>query len=115
MSYNPDIPEEDKEVLNNQSEEGKGDYFKDRQEPVDYEGEDLDIPELDDEQFNPTKNKADDSEKEERPKESAESQVDIESESETVYKNEDAEKYKDPSEKSRKHEGGNNGKKGGVL
>ena len=111
MKYNPDITEEDKEVLNNQSEEGKGDYFKDRQEPVDYEGEDLDIPEMDDGQFNPTLNKADESEKQERPKEATDSQVDIESESQTVYKNEEAEKYKDPSEKTRKDKGSNNGKR----
>ena len=115
MGYNPDITEEDKEVLNNQSEEGKGDYFKDRQEPIDYEGEDLDIPEMDDEQFNPTRNKADDSEKEELPKESVESEVDIESESETIYKGEKAEEYHDPSEKTRKEEGKTNGKRGGVL
>jgi len=91
--YNPEITKEDKEVLNNQSEEGKGEYFKDRQEPIDYEGVDLDLPESDDEQFNPTKNRADDSAKEERPKESVESQLDVESESDTVYKGEDAEKY----------------------
>src|SRR5690606_42030710 len=84
--YNPEITKEDKEVLNNQSEEGKGEYFKDRQEPIDYEGVDLDLPESDDEQFNPTKNRADDSAKEERPKESVESQLDVESESDTVYK-----------------------------
>lgn len=115
LGYNPNITEEDKEVLNNQSEEGKGDYFEDRQEPIDYEGDDLDIPEFDDEQFNPTRNKADDSKKDERPKESAETHADIESESDTVYKNREAEKYKDPSDKTRKEEGSTNGKRGGVL
>lgn len=100
LDYNPNITAENKEVLNNQSnDEKKGNYFKDRQEPIDYEGEDLDIPELDDKKFNQTANKPDDSEKQERPKKSANSNDNIESETKTVYKNEDAEKYKDPSKK----------------
>ena len=102
LGYDPNITEEDKEVLNNQSEESKGEYFEDREEPIDYEGEDLDIPEFDDEQFNPTTNRPDESELEERPKESADDLDSMDSESETVYKGEKAEKYKDPSEKTRK-------------
>ncbi|HET7360436.1 MAG TPA: hypothetical protein VFI78_00715 [Salinimicrobium sp.] len=102
MEYNPGITAEDKEVLNNQSEdEGKGNYFKERQEPIDYEGEDLDIPEMDEKQFNETASKPDDSERKERPKESANSNDNIESQTETVYKGEDAKKYRDPS-KNRK-------------
>ena len=62
LDFNPNITEEDKEVLNNQSEdETKGEYFEDREEPIDYEGEDLDIPEFDDKQFNSTTNKPDES------------------------------------------------------
>lgn len=100
--YNPDITSEDKEVLNNQSQDQKkGDYFKDREEEVDYAGADLDLPELDEKKFNPTKNKADRSTKDKKPKESANSNDNIESQSETVYKGEKAEKYKDPSEESR--------------
>ena len=91
-------------MLNNQSEESKGEYFEDREEPIDYEGEDLDIPEFDDEQFNTTRNKPDDSELEERPKESADDLDSTDSESETIYKGEQARKYRDPSEKSRKDE-----------
>ena len=100
MSYNPDITSEDKEVLNNQSkDQKKGEYFKDRDEPIDYAGADLDIPELDDKQFNETKNKADAAEKNRKPKESANSNDNIESQTDTVYKGREAEKYKDPSKK----------------
>lgn len=102
--YNPDVTPEDKEVLNNQSKDEKYEgYFKDRQENVDFEGQELDIP-RDKQKFNQTANEADDSEKNERPKDSANSNDRIESETETVYKNKDAEKYKDPSEKTRKKE-----------
>lgn len=102
MKYNPDITPEDKSTLNNQSQdERKGDYFKDRNEPIDYAGADLDIPGEDDRKFNPTTNKPQDVEKERRPKESANSNDNIESQTETLYKGEKAEKYKDPSEKSR--------------
>lgn len=101
-NYNSNITPEDKEVLNNQSQdEGKGDYFKEREEPIDYAGADLDLPGDDDRKFNPTTNKPQDVEKERRPKESANSNDNIESQSETVYKGEKAEKYKDPSEKTR--------------
>lgn len=101
-SYNPDITEHDKEILNNQSQDQKkGDYFKDREEPIDYAGADLDIPGEDNRKFNPTTNKPQDVEKERRPKESANSNDNIESQTETVYKGEKAEKYKDPSEKTR--------------
>lgn len=100
LPFNPDITSEDKKVLNNQSEdEKKGDYFKDREEPIDYAGADLDLPEMDEKQFNPTRNKADDSEKARKPKESANSNDNIEDQSDTVYKGERAEKYKDPSKK----------------
>jgi hypothetical protein len=102
LPFNPDITSEDKEVLNNQSKDQKqGEYFKDRDEPIDYAGADLDVPEMDDKQFNPTKNKADDSEKQKRPKESANSNDNIESQTETVYKGEKAEKYQDPSKKDK--------------
>lgn len=105
LPFNPEITKEDKEVLNNQSkDEKKGDYFKDREEPIDYAGADLDVPELDDKQFNPTRNKADDSEKQKRPKESANSNDNIEEQSETVYKGKKAEKYEDPSHKERDKE-----------
>lgn len=98
LPFNPEITSEDKEVLNNQSkDQKKGDYFKDRDEPIDYAGADLDVPELDDKQFNPTRNKPDESEKQKRPKESANSNDNIEEQSETVYKGDKAEKYKDPS------------------
>ncbi|MDX1753688.1 MAG: hypothetical protein R3259_10910 [Salinimicrobium sediminis] len=101
-NYNSNITPEDKEVLNNQSkDEGKGDYFKEREEPIDYAGADLDLPGDDDRKFNPITNKPQDVEKERRPKESANSNDNIESQSETVYKGEKAEKYKDPSEKTR--------------
>lgn len=100
--YNPDVTPEDKEVLNNQSKDEKYEgYFKDRQEDVDFEGQELDIP-RDEQKFNQTANEADDSEKNERPKDSANHNDRIESETETVYKNKDAEKYQDPSEKTRK-------------
>jgi hypothetical protein len=100
--YNSDITPEDKEVLNNQSQDQKkGDYFKDRDEPIDYAGADLDIPGEADRKFNPTTNKPQDVEKERRPKESANSNDNIESQTDTVYKGDKAEKYKDPSEKSR--------------
>ena len=103
--YNSDITPEDKEVLNNQSQdEKKGTYFKDRDEPIDYEGADLDIPGEDDRKFNPTTNKPQDVEEERRPKESANSNDNIESQTDTVYKGEKAEKYKDPSEKTRNKE-----------
>lgn len=98
LPFNPEITSEDKEVLNNQSkDEKKGEYFKDRDEPIDYAGADLDVPELDDKQFNPTRNKPDDSEKRKRPKESANSNDNIEDQSDTIYKGDKAEKYKDPS------------------
>lgn len=102
LPFNPDITSEDKKVLNNQSkDEKKGDYFKDRDEPIDYAGADLDVPEMDDKQFNQTKNKADDAEKQRRPKESANSNDNIESQTETVYKGDKAEKYQDPSKKDK--------------
>lgn len=104
LDYNPDITSEDKEVLNNQSKDEQiDDDFQERTEPVDYAGEDLDIPK-DQQKFNQTVNEADDSEKNKRPKDSANSHDSIESRSKTVYKNEEAEKYKDPSEKSRRKE-----------
>lgn len=100
LPFNPEITSEDKEVLNNQSkDQKKGDYFKDRDEPIDYAGADLDLPEMDDKQFNPTRNKPDDSEKEKRPKDSANSNDNIEEQSETVYKGKKAEDYRDPSKK----------------
>lgn len=106
LKFNPDITEEDKEVLNNQSDdETKGDYFEERLEPIDYEGEDLDIPEFDDGQFNSTTNKPDESELEELPKESADDLDHTDSESKTIYKGEQAKKYRDPSEKTRKKDG----------
>lgn len=102
VEYNPDITSEDKEVLNNQSkDEKKGDYFKEREEPIDFAGEDLDVP-LDDQKFNQTANKPDDSERNRKPKDSADTHENLGPKSETIYKNEDAEKYKDPSEKTRK-------------
>lgn len=105
--YNPDITPEDKEVLNNQSQdEKKGDYFEDRDEPIDYAGADLDLPGEDDRKFNPTTNKPQDVEKERRPKESANSNDNIESQTDTVYKGEKAEKYRDPSNKSRDKDSG---------
>lgn len=107
ISYDPDITKHDKEILNNQSQdEKKGEYFKERNEPIDYAGKDLDIPGEDDRKFNPTTNKPQDIEKERRPKESANSNDNIESQTETVYKGEKAEKYKDPSEKNRDKEQG---------
>lgn len=103
LPYDPDISEQDKEVLNNQSkDQKKGAYFKDREEPIDYVGDDLDIPGEEDRKFNPTTNKPQDIEKRRKPKESANSNDNIASQTNTVYKGENAEKYKDPSEKSRK-------------
>ena len=99
LPYNPDITPGDKEVLNNQSQDEKSDYFEDRKEPIDYAASNLDVPEMDDKQFNQTKNEADDTEKNRRPKQSANSNDNIESQTETVYKGEKAEKYKDPSKK----------------
>lgn len=99
FKFDPDITKQDKETLNNQSEKDKGDYFKGREDPVDFAGEDLDLPEMDEKKFNQTANKPDESEKEERPKKSANSNDNIESETETIYKGEKAEKYKDPSKK----------------
>ena len=105
QKYNSDITPEDKEVLNNQSQDAKkGDYFKDRDEPIDYAGADLDLPGEDDRKFNPTTNKPQDVERERRPKESANSNDNIESQTDTVYKGKEAEKYRDPSEKTRKKE-----------
>ncbi|MHA6280472.1 hypothetical protein ACXYMT_09855 [Salinimicrobium sp. CAU 1759] len=102
QKYNSDITPEDKSTLNNQSQdEKKGDYFKDREEDIDYAGADLDIPGQDDRKFNPTTNEPQDVERERRPKESANSNDNIESQTETVYKGEKAEKYRDPSEKTR--------------
>ena len=102
LSFNPDITPEDKEVLNNQSQdEQKGNYFKEREEPIDYEGEELDIPDIDQKKFNETKSEADDSVKQERPKESANSPGQEGPEGDTIYKGKKAEKYHDPSEKSR--------------
>lgn len=105
QKYNPEITPEDKSTLNNQSQdEKKGDYFKDREEDIDYAGADLDIPGQDDRKFNPTTNKPQDIEKERRPKESANSNDNIESQTNTVYKGEKAEKYRDPSEKTRNND-----------
>ena len=105
QNYNPEITSHDKEILNNQSQDQKkGDYFKDRDELIDYAGADLDLPGEDDRKFNPTTNKPQDVEKQRKPKESANSNDNIESQTETVYKGEKAEKYKDPSEKSRDKE-----------
>ncbi len=102
LPYDPNISEQDKEVLNNQSkDQKKGEYFKDREQPIDYAGADLDIPGDDDRKFNPTTNKPQDVEQQRKPKESANSNDNIESQTDTVYKGDKAEKYKDPSEKSR--------------
>lgn len=100
LDYNPDITSEDKEVLNNQSaDQKKGEYFEERTEPIDYAGEDLDIP-LDDQQFNQTANRPDDAELTRKSKDSANKNDDLEPDSETIYKNEEAEKYKSPSKKN---------------
>lgn len=104
LPFNPDITEEDKNVLNNQSKDEKrgekeDEYFKDRDEPIDYAGADLDIPKEDDRKVFPTRSMPQDVEKGRRPKESANSNDNIESQSDTVYKGEKAEKYKDPSKK----------------
>lgn len=105
MDYNPDITSEDKEVLNNQSKDersadGENDYFEDRNEPIDYAGADLDLPEMDDKQFNQTRNEPDDAERNRKPKESVNSSDDIKENTETVYKGEKAEKYKKDEKKS---------------
>lgn len=101
LPSNPAITPEDKKVLNNQSEdEEKGEYFKEREEPIDYAGADLDLPEMDENQFNPTKNKADESEKAKKQKESANTKRNINKQSDTIYKGEKAEKYKDRSKKN---------------
>lgn len=106
LPFNPDITKEDKNVLNNQSKdeehgEKENEYFKDRDEPIDYAGADLDIPKEDDRKVYPTRSMPQDIEKERKPKESANSNDNIESQTNTVYKGEKAEKYKDPSEKTR--------------
>lgn len=98
IDYNPDITPEDKSVLNNQSKDersanGENDYFEDRDEPIDYVGEDLDLPEMDDKQFNQTRNEPDEAAKSHRPKESVNSNDDAKENTETVYKGEKAEKY----------------------
>lgn len=100
LDYNPDITSEDKEVLNNQSSDERIDgYYNERKEEIDYTGEDLDLPEMDDKQFNQTKNKADDSTVEKRPKRSANSDDDPRANTETVYKGEKAEKYGNDNKK----------------
>ncbi|NJW53352.1 hypothetical protein [Salinimicrobium oceani] len=100
--YNSNITDHDKQILNNQSQdEKKGEYFEERDQPIDYAGADLDIPGEDDRKVFPTRSKPQDVEKERKPKESANSNDNIESQTETVYKGEKAEKYKDPSEKTR--------------
>lgn len=104
--YNSDITSEDKKILNNQSKdekrgEGENDYFKDRDEPIDYAGADLDLPEMDDKQFNQTQNKPDDVERNRKPKESANSNDDARENTDTVYKGEKAEKYIDDKKNPR--------------
>ena len=104
LPFNPDITSEDKEVLNNQSyDENREKYTDDRNRPINYEASNLDIPQMDEKRFNQTKNKADDSTKNKRPKQSANSNDNIESQTETVYKGKEAEKYKDPSKKEQKN------------
>lgn len=105
MEYNPNITPEDKKVLNNQSKDeesadGQNDYFKDRKEPIDYAGADLDIPEMDDKKFNQTRNEPDDVERDRKQKESVNSNDDAKENTETVYKGEKAEKYGNSKEKS---------------
>ncbi|WP_424493600.1 hypothetical protein [Salinimicrobium sp. GXAS 041] len=100
IDYNPDITPDDKKILNNQSKDekradGEDDYFKDRDEPIDYAGADLDLPEMDDKKFNQTRNEADDVERNRKPKESANSNDDARENTETIYKGEKAEKYID--------------------
>lgn len=103
LPFNPDITSQDKEVLNNQSyDEHRENYRDDRNSEIDYEASDLDIPKMDEKQFNETRNKADDSTRNKKPKKSANSNDNIESQTETVYKGEKAEKYKDPSKKDQK-------------
>lgn len=99
LDYNSDITSEDKKILNNQSSEGKDGYYNERQEPLDYSGEDLDLPEMDDKQFNQTWNKPDDSTVDERPKESANNSDDARENTETVYKGDKAEKYDNDNKK----------------
>lgn len=102
LPYDPEINKEDKETLNNQSEdENKGDYFKERQEPIDYAGADLDLPDMDNDTFNPTTNQPEEVEKERKPKESVNSDDNLEPDTRTVYKGKKAEKYQDPSKKKR--------------
>ena len=106
LPFNPDITPEDKKILNNQSQDedraGRTDgYFEDRTEPVNYTQDDLDIPLVDEKQFNETRNKPDEETKNKRPKQSANSNDNIESQTDTVYKGEKAEKYQDPSKKGK--------------
>lgn len=104
LPFNPDITSQDKEVLNNQSyDEHRENYRDDRNSEIDYEASDLDIPKMDEKQFNETRSKADDSTRNKKPKKSANSNDNIESQTETVYKGEKAEKYKDPSKKDQKN------------
>ncbi len=101
MKYNPEITKADKEVLNNQSVEEKMDgNFKDRKKPVDYTGEGLDIPKMQDNKLNEKPLETDESTRNKKPKESANS-VSKSSSAQTIYKGSDAKKYKDPSQKSR--------------
>ncbi len=98
IDYNPDITSHDKEILNNQSKdvesaEGENDYFKDREEPIDYAGADLDLPEMDDKKFNQTRNEPDDVERNRKPKESVNSNDDMKENTETIAKGEKAEKF----------------------
>ena len=100
MKYNPDITKADKNVLDNQSTEEKMEgNFKDREEPVDYTGEGLDIPEGQDNKLEDKPVEFDESSRK-KPKESANSQS-RNSSAKTIYKGRDAEKYTDPSEKTR--------------
>lgn len=98
LDYNPDITSQDKQILNNQSKdeksaEGEDDYFKDREEPIDYAGADLDLPEMDDKKFNQTRNKPQDVEKNRKPKESVNSNDDMKENTETIARGEKAEKF----------------------
>lgn len=102
LDYNPDITAEDKKVLNNQSKDHKiSQYIEQREEPIDFVGHDLDVP-LAKERFNPTVNRPDDAERNRKPKDSADTHENLGPDSETIYKNQDAEKYRDPSEKTRR-------------
>ncbi|HET8838326.1 MAG TPA: hypothetical protein VFM82_04950 [Flavobacteriaceae bacterium] len=101
MKYNPDITKADKNVLNNQSAEEKMDgNFKNRKKPVDYTGEGLDIPKGQDNKLEDKPVETEASTRKKRPKESANSQNQVPS-AETIYKGEDAKKYRDPSKKTR--------------